>query len=123
MVQPVAATWISASRVALSVSVSAMAVTRRDVPAAAGAAIVTPTSATSSESAGEPMLRTDSGVVTAGPSTQTRSGFAGAPETVTRTICRGFCGGPANRSVDSMARINMNGLTRLVYCGRVFRTQ
>jgi hypothetical protein len=126
MVQPVSATLISAACSArlpvvpdrgvlpASGSRSAIAVTWRGLPGAAGAAMSTPTSATCSAPGGARSSRTGTGVPTPGPSTRTVTGALAGPgcggrssSTVTRTICSGCPAVPPKRSVPATLVIRM----------------
>ncbi len=119
MVQPGSATLIVATCSARPPGNSAMAVTWRGLPTAAGAAMSTPTSATCSapgraRSSRARSSRTGAGVLTPGPATRTVTGaLAGAgrggrsPRTVTRTICSGCAAVPPNRSVPATLVIRM----------------
>ena len=113
MVQPVSATLIPAACSARPPWPSAIAVTWRGLPAAAGAAMSTPTSATCS-APGSRSSRTGTGVLTPGPSTRTVTGPPAAPgragrssSTVTWMICRGCAAVPPNRSVPATLVIRM----------------
>ncbi len=113
MVQPVSATRIRAASSARPPGPSAMAVTWRGLPGAAGAAMSTPTSATCS-APGCRSSRTGSGVLTPGPSTRTVTGTPSGPagggrssSTVTWIICRGCAALPPNRSVPVTLVIRM----------------
>ena len=114
MVQPVSATLIVAACSARPPGNSAIAVTWRGLPAARGAAMSTPTSATCSAPGCARSSRAGAGVLTPGPSTRTVTGaLAGAgcggrsSSTVTRTICSGCATVPPNRSVPATLVIRM----------------
>ena len=114
MVQPGSATLIVATCSARPPGNSAMAVTWRGLPTAAGAAMSTPTSATCSAPGRGRSSRTGAGVLTPGPATRTVTGalpgagrVARSPRTVTRTICSGCATVPPNRSVPATLVIRM----------------